>query len=250
MRPCWLAQSATVCHSRNHIHTHHSGCNTTPGHKTVFFYTTNLYNVVIRGQPPSTGRPHTGREEGGRLRRRAWVRNRVSRWHTHTHTHTHTALRTYMLSVCLLQLCLKYKISPTPHFRNKKVTDHDVTDSMEQSPSWESNNHQLAKKFPALYGTRSFVTSFIGSCHLFASLDQSSPCSHPTSWRSILILSSHLRLGLPSGLFPSGPPPPKNLASTSHDSFMCYMSHPSHSPWFNQPNNILCWVELIKLLVM
>ena len=27
---------------------------------------------------------------------------------------------------------------------------------------------------------------------------------HPTSWRSILILSSHLRLGLPRDLFPSG----------------------------------------------
>ena len=31
--------------------------------------------------------------------------------------------------------------------------------------------------------------------------DQSSPCPHPTSRRSILILRSHLRLGLPSGLF-------------------------------------------------
>jgi len=29
--------------------------------------------------------------------------------------------------------------------------------------------------------------------------DQSSPSPHPTSWRSILILSSHLRLGLRSG---------------------------------------------------
>ena len=29
---------------------------------------------------------------------------------------------------------------------------------------------------------------------------------YPTSWTPILILSSHLRLGLPSGLFPSGLP--------------------------------------------
>jgi len=29
---------------------------------------------------------------------------------------------------------------------------------------------------------------------------------HPTSWRSILILSSHLSLGLPTGFFPSGFP--------------------------------------------
>ena len=33
--------------------------------------------------------------------------------------------------------------------------------------------------------------------------DQSSPCPQPTSRRFMLILSSHLRLGLPSGLFPS-----------------------------------------------
>ena len=36
--------------------------------------------------------------------------------------------------------------------------------------------------------------------------DQSSPRPHSTYWRSILILSSYLRLGLPIGLFPSGFP--------------------------------------------
>ena len=43
-------------------------------------------------------------------------------------------------------------------------------------------------------------------CHL--SLSWASPIQsiypHPTSWRSILILSTHLRLGLPSDLLPSG----------------------------------------------
>ena len=44
--------------------------------------------------------------------------------------------------------------------------------------------------------------------HLFLSWANSiqSPQPSPTSWRSILILSSHLRLGLPNGLFPSGFP--------------------------------------------
>ena len=36
--------------------------------------------------------------------------------------------------------------------------------------------------------------------------DHSSHCPQPTSWRSSLILSSQLRLGLPSGIFPSGFP--------------------------------------------
>jgi hypothetical protein len=39
----------------------------------------------------------------------------------------------------------------------------------------------------------------------YAQRDKSSPRPHPTSQTSILILSSHLRLGLLSGLFPSIP---------------------------------------------
>ena len=67
---------------------------------------------------------------------------------------------------------------------------------------------QLVKKFPALHGTRRFINALTSVRHL--SLSWASPIQsiypHPTSRRSILILFTHLRLGLPSGLFPSGFP--------------------------------------------
>jgi len=56
---------------------------------------------------------------------------------------------------------------------------------------------QLVKKFPAYYGIRRFSTAPTSVRHL--SLSWASPIQsiypHPTSWRSILILSTHLRLG-------------------------------------------------------
>jgi hypothetical protein len=59
--------------------------------------------------------------------------------------------------------------------------------------------------FPAFYGTRRFNTEFTRALHLSLSWDKPilSISPHPTSTRSILILSTHLRLGLPSGLFTS-----------------------------------------------
>jgi len=67
---------------------------------------------------------------------------------------------------------------------------------------------QLVKKFPSLYGTQNFITAFTSARHLSlpwaSSIQSVSP--YPTSLRSILILSSHLRLGLPSDLFRSGFP--------------------------------------------
>ena len=67
---------------------------------------------------------------------------------------------------------------------------------------------QLVKKFPAFHGTWRFITA-LTSVH-YLSLSWASPIQsiypHPTSCRSSLILSTHLRLGLPSVLLPSGFP--------------------------------------------
>ena len=79
---------------------------------------------------------------------------------------------------------------------------------MVQSPSWEANWFAASQEIARIsrnpkvhYRTQSFRK---------LSLSWASPIQsiypHPTSWRSILILSTHLRLGLPSGLFPSSFP--------------------------------------------
>ena len=86
---------------------------------------------------------------------------------------------------------------------------------------------QPVKKFPAFHGTRRFITALTSVRQL--SLSWASPIQstypHPTSWRSILILSTHLCLGLPSGLLPSGfpskilhTPPVPTLAKSIHSS--------------------------------
>jgi hypothetical protein len=64
---------------------------------------------------------------------------------------------------------------------------------------------QTVKKSSVFYGTRRFITAFTTVRHMsLPEQELSNTCPHPTSRRSILILSFHLRLGLPSGLLLSG----------------------------------------------
>ena len=85
-----------------------------------------------------------------------------------------------------------------------------LTYSMEQSSSWEANRFSANQEIHPFYGNRSLKVPhrIHNSCHLslsWASSNHTIP-TNPTSWRSILILSSHLRMGLPSVLFSSGFP--------------------------------------------
>ena len=110
--------------------------------------------------------------------------------------------------------------------------------SMEQSPSWDANKFSVSqKKFPAFYGSEASLQNSQG-LQPVPVLSQINPAHalHPISQRSVLIFYSHLSVGLPSVLFPSGLPtkPSTQLFSLRTLS----MPRPSHSSWFYQPTNI------------
>ena len=104
---------------------------------------------------------------------------------------------------------------------------------------------QLVKKFPAFHGTRRFITALTSVRHL--SLSGASPIQstypHPTSWRSILILSTHLRLVLPSSLFPSSFPTKTLCAPSPHP----YAPHAQPISFFSILSSAQYWVSSTDL---
>ena len=100
---------------------------------------------------------------------------------------------------------------------------------------------QLVKKFPAFHGTRRFITALTNLRH--PSLSWASPIlsiyPHPTSWRYILQLSTHLRLGLLNGLFPSGSPPRPYTPTFPHP----YAPHAQPISFFSSLSPAQYWVN-------
>ena len=83
---------------------------------------------------------------------------------------------------------------------------HLFTYSVEHSPSWESNRFSASQEIPRIFfEPERSLPQFTCVRHLSLSWASSiqSISPHHTSWRAILIVSSHLRLCIPSGLFPS-----------------------------------------------
>ena len=100
---------------------------------------------------------------------------------------------------------------------------------------------QLVKKFPTFHGTHRLIIALTSVRHL--SLSWASPIQsiypHPTSWRSILILSTHLCLGLPSGLFPSGFPTKTLYTPSPHP----YAPHAQPISFFSILSPAQYWVR-------
>ena len=100
----------------------------------------------------------------------------------------------------------KEAAGPCLHFFHEKSSI--LTYSMVQSPSWEANRFAASQEIPRLLINPEVHCRIYECTPPVPILSQLDPvyCPHPTSSRSILIVSFHLSLGLPSGLFPSGLP--------------------------------------------
>ena len=112
-----------------------------------------------------------------------------------------------------------------------------LTNSKEQCPLEKIIIPQLVKIFPALYGTKRFITAFTRAYHLSLSSSRSIRCKpyHPISWKSISKLLSHLHLGFPSGLFLSGVP-----TTTIYAPILC----PMRATLSAQPNDFISSTQI------
>jgi hypothetical protein len=103
---------------------------------------------------------------------------------------------------------------------------------MDQSPSWEVHGFSASQEIPRILWNQKVYYRICKSPSVPV-LSQPNPvhAPHPTSRWSILILSSHLRLGLPKWS-PSLMSLYQNPVSNSTLPHTCHMPHPSLSSRF------------------
>jgi hypothetical protein len=81
------------------------------------------------------------------------------------------------------------------------LKEYLIIHSKERSPSWETNRFSASQEIPYILWNPKI---HYHQLYLFWDSSIQYIPAQPTSWSSFLILSSHLRLGLPNGLCPSG----------------------------------------------
>jgi len=103
---------------------------------------------------------------------------------------------------------LRYLYSKTQRHQTLYLIIYLITYSMEKIPSWDANRFSANQEIMHILWNPKVHYRIHKCSPPVPILSQLDPVHtpHPTSWRFILILSCHQRLGLPSGLFPSGFP--------------------------------------------
>jgi hypothetical protein len=114
---------------------------------------------------------------------------------------------------------------------------------MELSPSWQAASCAATQELPSILWNPKVHYRVHKSRPLVPISSHINPVH--ANLRSILILSTHLRLGLPSGLFwlSQQYPTCNPLRPNS-----CYMPFPSHHPWLDHSNYVWQGVQVMKLL--
>jgi hypothetical protein len=113
---------------------------------------------------------------------------------------------------------------------------------------WEADSHS-ASQFPIFHGSRR-----LSLCSQNTATDRysgpkliKSTTLQPLFVKFMLVLSSHLLLRLPSGLFPAGFP---TKYCISHPSHARYIRRLSNSRWLYKSKNTWRSVQVMKLLIM
>ena len=137
-----------------------------------------------------------------------------------------------------------------PHCCIYSTSDYLLTYSMVQIPSWEANWFAASQEIPLILWNPKVHYRTHKRPPPVPILGQPNPVHIPTSHLLEIHpnIIPHLRLGLPSGLFPSGFLT-KTLYTPLPSPYML-RARPSHSSRFYNPKNIWWAVQIIQLLIM
>jgi hypothetical protein len=132
--------------------------------------------------------------------------------------------------------------------RDEPIQATRLTNSMVQGPCWEANRFSASREIPhILWKPR--VHYHVYRCPVTCPYPKPAVSTpYPTSRTSILILFAHLRLGLPSGLLPTGFPTKTLHASPARPHML--RAGLCQSSRFYHPDNIWWAIHIIKFLIM